>query len=32
VRAANINFGPGKSTWHCIGGSENIENFRKAVL
>jgi len=29
ARACNINHGPGKSLWHCIGNPEDINKFRK---
>jgi hypothetical protein len=28
VRATNINHGPDKSMWHCVGGPQQIERFR----
>ncbi len=28
VRATNINMGPGKSLWHCVGNPKVIEKFR----
>jgi histone demethylase len=27
VRATNINHGPDKSMWHCVGGEKQIERF-----